>query len=92
MSRSKVGGNKLKDNTFYHNQIEKLQGSSLPIKDKLEILDRDILSLKLTDHDLQKRIQRMTNLVRTQTIMVVLNIIASLVVIYLVVSDIFSIP
>ena len=74
---------------YYHSKLEDVQGSSLPVKEKLIILDRDILSLKLTDHALDKRVQQMHRLVRTQMIMILLNLSICSIMIYLIVNDIY---
>ena len=74
-------------NFSYHNELEKLQESNLPVKDKLVLLDRDLVALKVTDHSLDKRIRQLQRLVGTQMFMVSLNIIVCLFIIYLIVND-----
>ena len=73
-----------KPNLSYQTDMEKLQESNLPVKEKLILLDRDIVALRLTDHEVDKRVRQLHRLVRTQMFVVSLNIIVCLFIIYLI--------
>lgn len=71
-------------------ELDLMKYGSLPIKDKLEILDRDIVSLKMADKEITKSVRKLQGLVKFQILILMFNLIMSGGVIYIIVQNIFN--